>query len=301
MDIEAVSGAATVATSCTVVFILAAKSWQLLARSWDSHPHFSDNILREAAQRFRDELNRLSNSQSTYLGGALVFFVIYGVAYTLQARQLFAGYPVWQLYLFLGVLIATVIYATYRLVRTIIIWRQVKFTHDANVAIGHLLQGIVSGHGRVYHDVYTTAGIVDHVIVGKSGIYSVNVVARRAIRKGHVELENNELRFLPGDDTRSIVDLAAKGNRLEKEFRKLLGYAVRVRSVIAVPGWEITGQGNEEHLLVNERTLPMLRGWKDQGDHLMNEDVDTLMRQLTASCTRSAKSSSKAKKASPAT
>jgi hypothetical protein len=55
-----------------------------------------------------------------------------------------------------------------------------------------------------------------------------------------------------------------------------------VRSVIAVPGWEIHEQSNEEHLLVNDRSLSMLRGWKDQADYLMNEDVDTLHRMLTA-------------------
>jgi hypothetical protein len=39
-------------------------------------------------------------------------------------------------------------------------------------------------------------------------------------------------------------------------------------------------------LLVNERTIPMLRGWRDQSDYLMNEDVDALQKELTARCRR---------------
>ena len=51
-----------------------------------------------------------------------------------------------------------------------------------------------------------------------------------------------------------------------------------------MPGWEITGQSSDEHLLVNERSLPMLRGWKDSADYLMNEDVDALHDMLTSRC-----------------
>ena len=66
----------------------------------------------------------------------------------------------------------------------------------------------------------------------------------------------------------------------------MLGHKVRVRSVIAVPGWDIGEQASENHLLVNERTIPMLRGWRDQSDYLMNEDVDALQKELTARCRR---------------
>ena len=288
MNIEAISGSATVAVACTIVFFLAAKSWQVVARSIGSHPNFPDSIMREAAQRFRDELEQLSRRQSTYLGAGFMFVFVFGVAYTFQANQLFAGYPAWQLYILLGALGAAAALALYRLIRTIAAWRQVKFLRDANIAVGHSLQRIATGHGRVFHDVVTSAGVVDHVIVGQSGIYAVNVVARRSSRKGGVQLSGNELHFMPRDHTASIVGIAAKTTRLERDFRQLLKNSVRVRSVVAVPGWDVQNQSGDGHLVVNERTLPMLRGWKDEADYLMNEDVDALHKHLTLSCKRSA-------------
>jgi hypothetical protein len=54
--------------------------------------------------------------------------------------------------------------------------------------------------------------------------------------------------------------------------------------VLAVPGWDVNRQRSEKHLLVNEWRLPMLRGWKDQADFLMNEEVDTLCYLLTERC-----------------
>jgi len=286
MNIEAISGSATVAIACTIVFFLAAKSWQLVARSIGSHPNFPDSIMREAAQRFRDELEQLSRRQATYLGAGFMFIFVFGVAHTFQANELFAGYPAWQLYVLLGALVSAAALALYRLVCTLTAWREIKFLRDANIAVGHSLQRIASGHGRVFHDVVTSAGVVDHVIVGQSGIYAVNVVARRSSRNGGVQLSGNELHFMPRDQAVSIVDIAAKSTRLERDFRQLLKNSVRVRSVIAVPGWNVENQNGEGHLVVNERTLPMLRGWKDEADYLMNEDVDALHKRLTASCKR---------------
>jgi len=293
MNIEAISGSAMVAIACTIVFFLAAKSWHLVARTLGSHPNFPDSIMREAAQRFRDELDLLSRKQSTYLGAGLMFVFIFAVAHTFQADRLFAGYPAWQLQLLLGALSSAAVFALYRLVRTILAWSQVRFIRDANIAVGHSLQRIASGHGRVFHDVTTSAGVVDHVIVGQSGIYAVNVVARRSARKGGVQLSGNELHFVPRDNTVSIVDIAAKTTRLEKDFRHLLRNSIRVRSVIAVPGWNVQNQSSEGHLVVNEHTLPMLRGWKDEADYLMNEDADALQKHLTSSCKRSSSGNSR--------
>ena len=286
MDIEAISGAATVALASTILFLLIAKSWSALSRTVGSTPNFAESIMHEAAQRFRDELQRLSSSQAIYLSGTLVFLVLFAAAYLLQAGSLFAGYPAWQLWMQIVFLAVAALFAGWRLLRTILAYRQVRFVHDANVAVGHQLQQISTGANRVFHDVKTSAGVVDHVLVGQTGVYAINVVARRAPKNGNALLKNNNVAFTNRDEQVSVVDITASALRLEKEISRLLGHKIRVRSVIAVPGWNIGEQASEKHLLVNERTIPMLRGWRDQSDYLMNEDVDVLQKELTARCRR---------------
>ena len=286
MDLEAISGAATVALASTIVFLLIAKTWSAVSRTIGSTPSFSDRIMHEAAQRFRDELERLSQSKAIYLSGVLVFVVLFVAAYVLQAQHLFAGYPSWQLYGQLGFLAVVAVYAAYRLVRTAIAQYEVKFLRDANVAIGHQLQQLSASGTRVFHDVATTAGVVDHVIIGQKGLYAVNVIARRSARPTYVRLRENHIEFANGKADIPIVDLSAKTARLQKEFRQLLGHKVRLRSVIAIPGWEIGEQSNDIHLMVNERTIAMLSGWNDNSDHLMNEDVELLQQELMARCGR---------------
>ena len=284
MDIQSFSGAATVALASTIVFVLVTISWQMIARSIGSSQSFADSIMREAAQRFRDEFDRLSSNQSNYFSAGLVFLVLFAAASALNAERIFDGYPVWQLNIFLFALVAVALIIFVDLARTVYSRRQIKLLRDANIAIGHQLQRISAGFGHVYHDVETSSGIIDHIIVGQSGVFAVNVFARRSKKKGEAALDGNSLKFTPGKASISIVATAANTAALEREFRRLLDHRVQVRSVIAVPGWEVNVQSSEEHLLVNARNLPMIRGWKDQADYLMNEDVDALHEMLTSRC-----------------
>ena len=130
MDIEAVSGAAMVAVTSTVVFLLIAKFWNAFSRAVGSGPNFADSIMHEAAQRFRDEFEKLSTSKSIYLGGVLVFTMLFVAAYVLRAQELFLGYPDWQLYLLLGFLVLAIGFAAWQLGMTIIASRQVRFQRE---------------------------------------------------------------------------------------------------------------------------------------------------------------------------
>jgi len=286
MDLEAISGAATVALTSTIVFLLVAKTWNAVSRSLGSAPNFSDRIMHEAAQRFRDELDRLTSSQSTYLSGILVFVMLFIAAYVLQAEQLFLGYPSWQLNLQLGFLLLVLGFAAFSLLKTVLLRHQMKFVRDANVAIGHQLQQVSAAGTRVFHDIGTNAGTVDHVVVGQNGLYAINVVARRSSKLGHARLRDNGIEYSNSKAVQPIEDISAKTSRLQEDFQDLLGHSVRVRSVIAVPGWDVEEQFSDEHLLVNERTIAMLSGWNDNTDYLMNEDVAVLQAELMSRCAR---------------
>jgi hypothetical protein len=281
MDIESFSGAATVATACTLVFFVAARSWQLIARKLDPDPEYLGSMVPESAQRFRDELERLSHSLATYLGAALVFVLLFAAAKVLNAERIYSKYPDWQLYLLSAVLTIGAILAATKLVATWISRHRVKLLRDANVAIGHQLHRTLTGLGRLFHDVDTDAGIVDHVFVGRFGVFAVTVFARRAIHAGEVVVDGNELRFRPSRTVKSIVPVSKRVAALEREFRRSLDRRVRVQSVIAVPGWNITAEAAGDHILVNEHSLQVLQEWQNQSDTLSDDDVDTLQDRLT--------------------
>ena len=95
--------------------------------------------------------------------------------------------------------------------------------------------------------------------------------------------EKNNMARLKGDslvfagqDAISVKRSAAKSAQLSKEIRKVTAHTLRVRSVIAIPGWEIESQDSGEYLVVNERNIAMLTGWRDQKDYLLDEDVEAI-------------------------
>ena len=281
MNLEAISVAASIALVSTFVFLLLAKSWHAISKTVGSAGSFRGSIMLEAAQRFRDEMERLTRRLHVYLTCALVFAVIFSVSYLLRPDNVFDNLPKWQLIAIISVLGVVALYTAGRFVAILLARRRTEFVRDATIAAGHGLQKLTANSNRVFHDVRCGAGIIDNVIVGLHGIYAVHVVARRAGKNNRVSLEGDVLSFAPGNHTQSLSEFGQRTKQLAQEFRKILGKEVHVRCVVAVPGWEIESQASENHLVVNERNLAMLRGWKDQNDYLMNEEVEKLQKLLT--------------------
>lgn len=285
MDLTVLSGAATVALASTIVFLLVVKCWHLMSDSAD-RTRFPNSIMFEAAQRFRDELEKLGREQSFYLVSALVFTVVFSVCYLLPPSSLFNDLPTWQLIVILALCLVAAALTTYRLFHIVVAKRRLSLIRDANMATGHALQKLTTNQNRTFHDVRCSVGVIDNVIVGLHGIYSISVISRKPGRLNKVRLNGDSLTFAPGKESISIASSGNKSAQLARELSKLVGHAVRVRSVVAVPGWEVDSQFSDDYLIVNERNLPMLSGWKDQADFLMNEDVEIIQRELTERCTR---------------
>jgi len=286
MDLEAISVAASIALLSAFVFLLVAKSWHAISKSVGGTGSFRGSIMLEAAQRFRDEMDRLTRTLHVYLTAALVFVVIFSVIYLLPPADVFNNLPTWQTILILATLGAVSLYAAFRIFAILLARRRTEFVRDAMMAAGHGLQRLSANRNRVFHDVPCGSGVIDNVIVGLHGVYAIHVVARKSGRDNRVRLDGEELNFAPGKFTLSLAEYGKRTQQLAREFCKILKHEVRVRSVVAVPGWEIESQASADHLIVNERNLAMLRGWKDQNDYLMNEEVGELQELLTKRCTR---------------
>lgn len=286
MDIGSFSGAATVAALLTLVFALIARSWRLISRLLSPAPAFGASRAREAAQRFNDELELLGASQAIYLSSGLVFLLLFAAAHAFQAGRIFVLHPQWQLLFLVAVLAAGVVLVAAKFVRTLLQRQRVKLLRDANVAVGQRLRRAVPNGGQVFHDVETAAGIIDHVLVAENGVYAISVFARRPSPEGRAELADNVLRFEPSGESESIVSVGKRVAALEREFRRLLDHRVRVRSVIAVPGWIVDSQPDGEHVVVNEHNLALRQGWLDESvEPLPDDDVAAIQELLAAPTT----------------
>ncbi len=285
MSIESLTAAATLSLTGAALFALVARSWQALDRRTSGEGNFADCILAEAAERFRAQHEQERRRLSTWLASGLVFLLAFG-ALALVPSDLFDGLPRWQLAIVLAALGIAGGFAAYRAARNTVTLRRLAYLRDANIAIGHGLQKIRGNLNRVFHDVPSGREVIDHVLVGLHGVYAVYVLARRPGKRNTVRLRADRLAFAPGRHAVSVAPFVARSDRLAAQLRKALKQKVRVRTVVAVPGWEIEEQSGEHCLLVNEQNLVMIRGWKDRQDYLLNEDVEALHNLLTSRCRR---------------
>lgn len=286
MDSLALSDAAIIALAGTVAFALIARSWQWLAQSLGNTSSFPNSVLHEAAQQIRDQLDRVGRAQALYLCSMLVFALLFIAAYLLGPQQILGQAPVWLADALLGVVTTIALFGIYKITAGIVAQKRLRFQRDANIAVGHGLQQLSANQNRVFHDVSCAAGPIDHVIVGLHGVYAVFVVARKPRKDRRVRLNGDRLSFAPGNVVISLADCGKKSDRLGRECSKQANHEIRVRPVIAVPGWDVDSQSSSAYLVVNESNLSMMRGWKDSSDYLLNEDVDVIQTLLTQRCTR---------------
>jgi len=285
MDLTAFGGAATVALTCAVIFLLIVRSYSAFTQTIASTA-FPNSIMLEAAQRFRNDIEQLGKDQSTYLATGLVFAVIFVITYLLPPVELFVDTPTWLLVVEILLLLLAAGYIVYRLMGIVVARQRLVLIRDANMATGHALQRLTTNSSRVFHDVQCEGGVIDHVIVGLHGIYTVSVITRKPGKDNRARLKGDQLMFAPGGEPVSVARSGEKSEQLARELAGVIGHKIHLRPVICIPGWEIDRQQSDEYLVVNERNIAMLTGWKDQNDYLLNEEVDAVQRELTKRCTR---------------
>lgn len=305
--ISAISGSASIALLGSAVFALTARAWIALQRP-SSRTSGSLELLPEAAQRFRDEFDLLGRKQSVLLASALVFALLFGLAWFGGSRRLLAGTGAWLVALTAAAVAAGLLFGIYRLVTVNRRRRRLAFRRHATIAVGQALGRVSGDMNRIFHDVACDADIVDHVLVGQRGVFAIFVIARRPGRHNRVRLRGTNLCFAPGRRALrlpgfaprrrrrrqlSVEPFATTSARLATLLRKATGNTVRVRPVLVVPGWEVEAPPAEELLVVNERGLGMLRGWADRSEYLMNEDVEHLHGLLAEQAFRTARPRSK--------
>ncbi len=284
MDLAAISIATALAAAGALVFallLLASRTAPVLP--W-RRSVFASSMTNVPAQALQRQWRVLGQRRALFL--LPILFLIISVATLLVAEpaEHLLQLPKWQQLAVVGIVLLAVAGGAFRAIQFSVQRQRLFLKIDASQTIGHALRRITVNLNRTFHDVPTAFGTIDHVVVGIHGIYAVRVIARRPARNKSLQLEDDELVFADGKYRVSLKNTRRIADRFARECAKVLHHDVHVRLIIAVPGWEIESQSNDDVLVTNERNLSMLTGWKDQRDHLMNEDADALHRYLDERC-----------------
>ncbi|MEX0706546.1 MAG: hypothetical protein WD078_01180 [Woeseia sp.] len=284
MHLPAISSAIAVALAAALAFACVAAGYRVLVRRFGTRLFFDGIILTEAAHRLRVSRAALGRRQASYFAAALVFGLVLGIFWLLQPDPLLAPLPRWVHIAVVTAACLVGIAALYQLGAIARRRSRLRHRRDASMIVGHSLQKLCGNMNRVFHDVPCSAGIVDHVVAGLHGIYAIKVLSRRPGKDSRIRLQDDSIVFASRHEPVPIGSFKSIAARLGRECSKAVKHDVHVRCVIAVPGWEVTAQSGNDILVVNERNISMIGGWKDQRDFLMNEDIEVVHELLTARC-----------------
>lgn len=209
---------------------------------------------------------------------AYLALLVYGVA-RLQ------GLWMWVLF---GLACALFVTWWVLLVRVSLRWRRCRYAARAHGALAGALGRLAFQGHRVFHNLVLGEVIVDHLVMGKLGVFAIKLVARRPGKLGNTSrINGRSIEFQDGFALLDTIALAERSARAVADMPvKGLSHRIHVQPVVAVPGWEIAppqGQAGDV-FLINEKTAVMLLRNSKPAYHLLDEDAVVLQEHLTRLC-----------------
>ncbi|WP_158261319.1 MULTISPECIES: nuclease-related domain-containing protein [Pirellulaceae] len=123
--------------------------------------------------------------------------------------------------------------------------RQKRLGFEGEMFTGEELNQLMLNGCRVFHDIEFPYGNIDHVVVGKSGVYSVNTKMRGKPKVGEgraeviVDHDKEVIRFPDWDYKIPVAQLETEAKWLSQFLTSSTGESIAVEPMLALPGWYI--------------------------------------------------------------
>lgn len=163
---------------------------------------------------------------------------------------LIAGLEWWRFYkdmkpnpvLFTGAAILVIIYAVFRIWRVRPKLRNLRQALEGERVVGQFLERLREQGFKVFHDVVGDGFNIDHVLIGPSGVFTIETKTWSKPRSGNAEINYDGERVLIGrlePDRNPLVQARAQSAWLKSLLAESTGKKFEVRPTVVFPGWFI--------------------------------------------------------------
>jgi hypothetical protein len=147
---------------------------------------------------------------------------------------------------------------------------------DAHIEVAKRLTEAQLRGNRVYHAVPIGGDIVDNIVVGSNGVYTVSLVMPPAQDCESVSFRRRGLVFQPGAVRYNLHQYRQTIVALTRALSERVSETVVVQPVIVVSDCRIEESQEDGPLLVSMESCTSFVGWKDQRAFLMEDDIATI-------------------------
>lgn len=252
---------------------------KILQKNDSKKSPLKERPLRQAGQSLDEEINRLFDEKIGYHAFIITFFVVFTVL----------EWNIWFLKLrinpvVLSIFAAIIIAFSFR--KILIYRRSVKrlqMARDGEKIVAESLELLREKGYIVLHDIIGGNFNIDHVLIGRNGVFTIETKTVSKPVKGQTEVQYNGEQividgFSPERDP--IVQAKAQANWLKDLLNDFTRKNVHIQPVILYLGWFVSRQPKgAEVWVLNEKALPAFL--EKEGALLSSEDVYALAAHLS--------------------
>jgi len=197
--------------------------------------------LRQAGQSLQEELDRIRDDKVLeYIFLAAFLVALAGIEWW---RYFFRPPPQPWLYSIIAVLGSG--FAAYKLRPLLRQLQHLKLGRDGERTVGQELEKLRGKGYRVYHDYLGDGYNIDHIVIGPTGIFTINTkaIGKPKDPKARIDYDGQTLR-IPGTrlDRDPIAQAKAERDEVRKFIRENANRKVPVRPAVVFVGWFTTKQ-----------------------------------------------------------
>lgn len=175
-------------------------------------------------------------------------------------------------YLFIIIIIPCIAYSMKKSWKSATELRKLKLGYDAEIACASELIYLQSLGYQVFHDVQADGFNIDHLVVGRNGIFAIETKGRHKRIKDKangnkdylLEFENNALKFPSWVETKPIEQATNQAKWVQKWLTQAVGSEVKVLPVLVFPGWFVALKSKPPFAIINHKqiakTIPSING-----------------------------------------
>lgn len=263
----------SLAAAAGIGFLLLNKIWVWLFSLARPTMGLDGQLQQAPTDYWRRRLHHFESRVNTHAAAMVVSGFVFLTLYFTVTRPWWRQLASWQ-WIALGLFfIGLLTYECHKIMGLFLARQRAARRLDTRIATTQSLMDVSTRGNHLFHAIMVGDRIIDHIVVGTNGIYVIHVKVRAPSDTGVVTLQDNMLLFDTGLPPTGLDHWDETLKLFAARVNNVLGHTVRVMSVVAIPGWRIGDHDSECHLLVNDRTMAVLTGWKHADANLMDSEV----------------------------
>ncbi|MCT8866799.1 nuclease-related domain-containing protein [Shewanella xiamenensis] len=172
---------------------------------------------------------------------------------------------------------------------------KLRLGHTAEIATANELIGLQALGYQVFHDVQADGFNIDHLVIGKNGVFAIETKGRHKRNKDlrqtngngskgyQVFYKDGRLNFPSWTETKPIEQAQRQAQWVSQWLTKATGSPVAATPALVFPGWYVTSQSKPPFPILNHKqlvgTIPKLKT-----QDLTQQQVDTIIYQVAQRC-----------------